>query len=292
RTHIDGSVTEYYYYPIDDPCGTRGLSSATAAPDRVCGYLARVVQDAGGAKIRNEYAYDPFGNVAAVFDGKRNAARLCYNAMGKVESVTGREPFKHRIEYKYDANYNEIESAQSFERFVYDEATQKRTLTSTTLRELKEYNALDNITKRRIVGDDKIVTESFVRDANERIVRQIQPLGNITEYVFDERDLLIEKILAVGTKETFTNRFTYTLNGAVRSQTDGNGNTTTHHYDGFQRYRGFTDPLGTTKKQSFDEADNVVRVRVDGDNGSSGCRVRGERSSGQSLDGIGQRSRF
>src|SRR6185369_11030970 len=262
------SNTEYHYYPIDDPRGTRGPSSATADPNRVCGYLARVVRDAGGAKIRNEYAYDQFGNVVAFFDGKSNASRLRYNAMGKLESVTGREPLKHRIDYKYDANYNEIESTQVFERPVYDEATQKTVLTTTSLREQKEYNALDKVTTHRIIGDDKIVTESFIRDANERIVRQIQPLGNLTEYRFDERDLVIEKNFAAGTKETFTEGFTYTLNGAARSRTDGNGNRTVHHYDGFQRYRGFTDPVGTTKTQWFDEASNVVRVRVDGDNGS------------------------
>ncbi|HMH50790.1 MAG TPA: DUF6531 domain-containing protein [Candidatus Acidoferrum sp.] len=269
RTDIDGSVTEYHYYPSDDPGGTRGPSSATAAPDRVCGYLARLVRDAAGAKIRNEYAYDQFGNTAAVFDGKSNAARLRYNAMGAVESLTGREPFKHRIDYKYDANYNEIESTHSFDRPVYDDATPQTTLRSGTLRETKDYNALDNVTARRIIGDDKIVTESFIRDVNERIARQIQPLGNVTEYVFDERGLVIERIAAVGTKETCTERFAYTLNGAVRIHTDTNGNRTTHHYDGFQRYRGFTDPAGTTKNQWFDEANNVVRVRVDGDTGSA-----------------------
>ena len=269
RTDIDGSVTAYHYYPIDDPCGTRGPSSATAAPDRVCGYLACVVRDADGAKVTNEYGYDQFGNADSVFDGKRNATRLRYNAMGKVECAIGREPFKHRIDYKYDANYNEIESAQSFERPVLDDATQKPTLTSTTLRELKEYNALDSVTARSIVGDGKIVTESFGRDDSERVVRHIQPLGTVTEDACTTNaTCLIEKNSAVGTKETFTERFTYTFNGAARAYTDGNGNRTTHHYDGFQRYRGFTDPGGTTKNQWFDEADNVVRVRVAGNDGA------------------------
>lgn len=264
KKHIDGSITKYHYYPVDDPIGTSGPNTATDNPDKVCGYLARVVRDANGKQIKNEYAYDNFGNAVTVLDGKNNPSRLQYNAMGKVECVTSREPFKHRIDFKYDANYNEIESAQSFERLEYDETKQKTTVKSSILRELIEYNALDNVTLRKIVGDDKIITEYFVRDADEQIINQIQPLGNATEYVYDERNLLIEKKFGVGTKETFSNRFTYTLNGAVRTSTDGNGNTTTHNYDGFHRYKGFTNPIGTKKTQWFDEADNVVRVEIDG----------------------------
>ncbi len=267
RKHIDGSITEYHYYPVNDPIGTRGPNTATNNPDNLCGYLARVVRDANGKKIKTEYAYDNFGNATTVVDGKSNPARLRYNAMGKLESVTSREPFKNKIDYKYDANYNEIESAQLFERLEYDETTQATRVTSSTLRELTEYNALDNVTLRKIIGDDKIITEYFIRDVDEQIIRQLQPLGNATEYVYDERNLLIKKNFGVGTRETFSNRFTYTLNGAVRTSINGNGNTTTYHYDGFHRYKGFTNPVGTKKTQWFDEADNVVRVEIDSDSG-------------------------
>lgn len=262
RRHIEGSITEYHYYPVRDLIGTHGLNTATNNPDIVCGYLARVVRDASGEKITNEYAYDNFGNVTTVWDGKSNPTRLRYNAIGRVERLTSREPFKYRIDYKYDANYNEIESAQTFDRLEYDETNQRTTITSSTRREIKEYNALDNVTVRKIVGDDKIITEYFIRDADEKIIRQLQPLGNATEYVYDERNLLIEKKFGAGTKETFSDRYTYTSNGAVRTYTDGNGKTTAHHYDGYHRYKGFTSPIGTKKTQWFDEADNVVRVEI------------------------------
>ena len=204
-----------------------------------------------------------------MFDGKGNAARMRFNAMGRVESVTGRAPFNHRIDYKYDANYNEIESAQSFERLDDDASSDAPIITSTILRELKQYNALDNLTSRTLVGDGNGVTESFTRDADERIIRQLQPLGNVTEYVFDERNLLLEKISGAGTQEQSSQRFTYTPNGALSGQTDGAGNMTTHHYDGFHRYKGFTSPIGSRKTQWFDEADNVVRVAIDGADGGN-----------------------
>ena len=266
RKHVDGSITEYHFYPEFDPTGSRGFNTATDNPDEVCGYLARVVRDASGKRIVNEYAYDNFGNVTTVLDGKRNPVRLRFNAMGRLESVTSREPSKYRIDYKYDANYNEIESAQSFERLEYDETNQRTTVASSTLREIKEYNALDNLTLRKIAGEAKAITEYFFRDADENVIRQLQPLGNATEYVYDERNLLIEKTFGVGTRDTYSHRFTYTLNGALRSYTDGNDETTAHHYDGYHRYKGFTSPIGTRKTQWFDEADNVVRVAIDNAN--------------------------
>src|SRR5262249_12261010 len=73
---------------------------------------------------------------------------------------------------------------------------------------------------------------------------------------------------AVGAPEGFTERFTYTLDGSPRTWTDGDGNTTQHQYDGFGRYRGFTNPAGTTKHQTLDEVGNVVAVAITEDHRS------------------------
>lgn len=264
QTHIDGSLTTYDYYPAADPMGSRGPGTATSDPDVLCGYLARITRDAAGARVKNEYAYDRFGNLTSVRDGKSNAARLRYNAMGMLERIQTREPFGYAISYRYDANYNEIESAQSFERLEHDAVTGKTAVRSSTLRELKDYDVLDKAVARTIAGDDKRITERFIRDVAERVVRHLQPSGNSTLYVFDERDLLLKKTFGAGTRDEFSERYTYTRDGAVRSRTDGNGHTTTHRYDGFHRYKGSTDPLGASRTHWLDETGNVVRIAIDG----------------------------
>src|SRR5262249_42581887 len=83
RTDTDGSITEFSYQPE--------------------GQLARVVRDLKGVRLVNEYGYDELGNRTEVIDGKGNATRLVYNAMGRVESSLSREPFGYRIEHNYDA---------------------------------------------------------------------------------------------------------------------------------------------------------------------------------------------
>ena len=275
KTHIDGTVTTYAYYPVADPTGARGRGTATSDPEAICGYLARVTRDAADGRRRNEYRWDAFGNIVAVFDGRRNAARLRYDEMGRLEQVRGREPFGDTIDYRYDANGNEIESVQSFERLELDEATGETVARAGAIRELKAYDVLDYLVARTIAGGDARISERFIRDADERVVRLVQPTGTVTEFEYDERNLLVAWTRAAGTKEAVTERRTYTPAGDVRSETDGNGGTTTHHYDGFGRYAGLTDRLGTRKAQSFDEAGNVVQVAIDGDGGGKPRRRLG-----------------
>jgi YD repeat-containing protein len=142
------------------------------------------------------------------------------------------------------------ENVQSFEHLVADQVQKKTDVRTSFLREQWSYDELDNVVERRIVGDEKVIREAFVRDAAGRLIRQIQPMGNVTEYEYDERDLLIEKRSGMGAPEGFTEMFTYTLDGSPQSRTDGDGNKTVHRYDGFERY------------QSLDETGNVVAVIV------------------------------
>jgi YD repeat-containing protein len=246
RTEVDGTVTAFFYHPE--------------------GLLARVVRDADGVQLANEYRYDDFGNCTETFDGKGNATRLVFNAMGRVETCFSRAPFEYRIDYTYDENYDEIESTQLFEHLVADRATGKTDTRRSTLREQRSYDQLGNVVERRILGGDQVVREEFIRDAAARLIRQIQPAGNVTEYTYDERDLVITKRSAVGAEEGFIQRFTYTLDGSPRSHTTGDGNKTVHRYDGFERYQGFIDPSGTMKHQARDVAGNVVAVTVSDSN--------------------------
>jgi YD repeat-containing protein len=265
KTNTDGTVTSYAYYPVVDPIGAGGPGTATNDPEAICGYLARVTFNANGGAHWNEFRWDEFGNVVAALDRRQNAAQRRYDAMGRLESVIGREPFADTTEYRYDPNGNEVESSQPFERLELDADAAEPVGRAGMLRELQEYNTLDNLVARTIAGGDARVTERFIRDDDERVVRLVQPNGTVTAFEYDERDLLITMTRAAGTREAVTERRAYTRNGALRTLTDGNGATTTLHYDGYQRYAGFTDPLGTTRAHELDQAGNVTRTAVGDD---------------------------
>jgi YD repeat-containing protein len=263
KTHIDGTVTAYDYYPVTDPIGAGGPGTATSDPEAICGYLARVTRDATSIRRRNEFRWDAYGNKVTVFDSAQNAARRSYDAMGRLEAVVGREPFADRVDYRYDQNGNEIESFQPFERLELDDAGEPTTRAA-ILRELRTYDALDNLVERTIAGTGTRVTERFIRDADERVVRIVHPKGSISKFEYDERDLVVAITRAAGTSDAATERRTYTRNGFLQTKTDTNGHTTTYHHDGYGRYRGSTDPLGNRTRLELDEAGNVTRVTVEG----------------------------
>ena len=121
-TAIDGAVSTYAYYPVIDPGGARGPGTATSDPAASCGYLARIIRGVGDDALRTEYGYDAFGNVVSVIDGKGNPSRLVYDALGRLERITGREPVAATVEYRHDANGNEVE----FEAVVRAERPRRR----------------------------------------------------------------------------------------------------------------------------------------------------------------------
>jgi YD repeat-containing protein len=269
KKHIDGSETTFEYYPVSDPSGRRGPGIATGDPNAICGYLARVTRDASGARRQTSYRWDVYGTLAEVIDARQNAVRLQYDAMGRMERLDGRGPSAVWIEYRYDENGNEIESIQPFERLEADGAGRLVTR-SGTIRELRTYDQLDRIVARTIAGDDMRITERFDRDADERIVRLVQPTGAVTEIGYDERGLPIASTRAAGTMDAVIERRAYTANGDLRIETDGRGGRTLHAYDGFGRHVVTTDRLGTRWTRVLDEADNAVRVVVE----SPGARGR------------------
>ena len=147
---------------------------------------------------------------------------------------------------------------------------------------------MDQLVSRMIASGDSRITERFVRDVDERIVRLIQPTGTVTEIEYDERDLPITTTRAARTKDAVTERRSYTANGDLRSETNGRGGTTRYHYDGFGRHVGVTDPLGTRWTRSLDEAGNAVRLAVEAgdgeavDDGAGAGRDGGERTAAAS----------
>jgi YD repeat-containing protein len=141
-------------------------------------------------------------------------------------------------------------------------------------------------------------------DANQNPIMAIYPAGNASASIYDERDLLFQSIKGAnarptaglfgpndpinpadfnrpGGANTVPSIFTYNydkngnliesvdaeLNGAPNSgsQIAGVGDVTKTLYDGFDRPRLVTDPLGNRTINVYDPASNVVRTIQSGD---------------------------
>jgi YD repeat-containing protein len=273
-TDARGAIVEYFYHPIADPGGARSDANSRSYTQRAGGYLARIVRDTIGterrlkskpAHVTTDYDYDAFGNRTTILDGRGNPTRFKYDANNLVIETTSRKPFGYQKHFRYDANGNLREATTSFDHHQYDSVERTIIRKSTTACQYFEYNSLNNLVRRTITGDSREITHTLVRDANENIVRSILPMGNVVEYEYDERRLLIAQRLGVQTRDETETRHTYTRNGRLRSTIDGCGNIVRHDYDGFNRYKGVANATGTVKKQWLDEMGNVTRLQVQGD---------------------------
>ncbi|MES0096634.1 DUF6531 domain-containing protein [Mesorhizobium sp. M0019] len=272
-TDVRGFITEYYYHPISEPNG-RGWNENLADTQKPGGYFARSVRDASinkrddskkPVRLTVRCHYDAFGNLTTVLDGKANASHFEYDSHNRLIQVVSRAPFGYKIGFRYDANDNLTESSTSFVRYYFDPIKDQAEGKEDTIYRRFEYNNLNNVVRRTIVADGRELSHSIIRDADESVIREIQPMGNVVEREYDERGLPISQRFSPGTPAEIHTRYTYTLNGDLGSATDGRANTVHHRYDGFQRYKGFSNKKGTVKTQWFDECGNVIRAQVYGD---------------------------
>jgi YD repeat-containing protein len=273
-TDARGAATEYHYYPANDPSGANGLLHIQNDAHQAGGYLARIVRDpvsadrplkSKPAHLVTIFGYDVRGNLTTIQDGKSNSTRLRYDSHDQLLGVTSRQPFNFEVAIQRDANRNLAESKLAFDHIEYDPVQRTVTQKSSTISQTLEYNALNNPVRRISTADGTNLTETLTRDADENIIRSTEPLGNVTEFTFDERNLLLKKRLGAGSPEEATILYTHTLNGRGRSITDGRGNTTHYHYDGFHRSRGFTNAGGAMQKQRYDAEGNITHIEVTGD---------------------------
>ena len=200
NTDVDGTVTTFDHYPAADPTGAGGPGTAISDPEAPAGYLAAVTNDAGGVARRTACRWDAWGNLAEVIDATGNAVRQRFDALGRLVEVRGREPVGGTVTYRYDESGNEVEFVQPFNRLEVDEATGATVVRTGTIRELRAYDALDQLVARTIAGGEQRVTERFLRDADGRVVRLVQPTGIVTALEYDERGLLVAMTRGAGTR--------------------------------------------------------------------------------------------
>ncbi|HMG13905.1 MAG TPA: hypothetical protein VK590_00590 [Saprospiraceae bacterium] len=269
KINTDCSIETYRYFSENDPVGRNGNVSILDNQITKGGYLAIKIRDAEGIAIKNEFRYDVFGNPTTFIDGKENSFYLKYNVLGKIETVIGRGPFSHEIQYQFDEDYNLIEESKDFDHYIYDKESKTTRLNNSILIEKKNYNSLGNIIKRELITKEKEIVEKFIRNENEQITRiiQPQPLGTITDFEYDERNQLIKKICGVGSDQKSIFKYRYSLTGKLKRFTDAKNNFSQFQYDGFDRWIGFKNPAGTEKIIHLNETGFTNKIEYYGQPG-------------------------
>ncbi len=289
---------ELQYHPETDPDGD-GTPTPAPPDGRVLdsttgGYLATRLRDTASAPgrnnatdpppaaIREDYEYDPVGNVTGVIDGRGVLTRRLYNSLNQVveqrtaaatadaagpdgDPATGRgeaglTPFSFKTRLEYDANDNlvgeQIED-RDLSRGVgsWVDVTYQHDILDNRIEVQREATPLENLVVR------------YRYDANENLNRIVEPEGNERARIYDERELLFQDTRgSAGPRGGAPATRTYDYDGHVSltRRVDARGNPTDYEYDGHDRLVRRVDQVGNTEDLFWDPASSVVRRLVRG----------------------------
>ena len=252
-----GVLTEYHYFHASDPAGSPGSSPSGDNG----GYLARKVVDAGYAsrrpadlpdplRLSTRYRYAPFGSLVETVNPRGVKTEFEVNAAGETTRIVrDADGLRVATSRRYDANGRLVET-----RSPGNEVT-------TTL----TYDLLGSLVRSRIAGPHMPALTTELRyDENQNQVLSISPTGNQVQTVYDERNLPVEVTRGFESTDASTTKVAYDGNGNAVSTLDGLQRLTTFEYDGHDRLRKITDPLGNEISLERDPVGKVVRRVVKG----------------------------
>jgi RHS repeat-associated protein len=264
------------------------------------------------AGIRTTYLYDAVGNVTQKIDGRGTATLYVYNALNQVVEImtaaavnvlapTVPEPmaltaFEYLQRFFYDYNGNmvlsQVEDYGDTSGVAGNPPAADLPVNAPNPNPISGPAFVDTIYQFDILNEEigmvqevsnepspGFLTTRYRYDPDGNQVLVIQPEGNATSSVYDDRGLLFQRTVGatsppplalLGTSDPTnydvrggipaTTTGNYDLNGNVNQMVDADGNSTRYVYDGFDRLTATIDSVGDETVNQYDPAGNIVGV--------------------------------
>lgn len=239
------------------------------------GYLQQTIVDAGNLSLTTTYEYDAVGNVVRTIDPRGHDTLYDVNSLNQVVRETSREVtdgsgIRYREDTFYDANDN-VARVDVENRDDQGVLQPNAYLTTSHV-----FDALDRRTRtvREVDPGHDVVTE-YAYDANDNrsLVRYGEATNgrqprNTLSTSYDERDLVFRLIRAAGDPGQSSVQYDYDGDGnrrATREGLEASPRVTTFTYDGYDRLKSSTDPMGNVTTHTYDANHNRLSRRVDGE---------------------------
>lgn len=280
RIDPDGSKDEFKYYPASNPHGGSNASPDADTIGELGGYLGREIKDTTSSdnsdgvalNISTDYRYDQVGNIISILDGRGVLTQFEVNQLNQVVKVaraadvsvspeSGLIAFSYTVTNFYDHNENLVRVD------VENRDGNVPSLDNDSFSTTYVYDILNRrIQMTQEVSDIQDIATGYRYDANENLIQTIEPEGNFHDTIYDERDLVIEKITGADDPAiSSTQSMVYDGNRNVtiaRDGEDNNGDTffeeTLFIYDGYDRLIYAVDAVGSETISAYDPAGNVL----------------------------------
>jgi RHS repeat-associated protein len=247
RTDGEGKVVEYQYV------GGSGVTK---------GYLEDVIVDPGSSPhlaLTTTYTTNDWGTRLTVTNPRGKTTAYSVNEYDWVVSTTTTSPQGYETNYTYDANGNlHVKDVENVDKNNTRD-TGNEWFTTTY-----EYDTLDNLLSKQ---EEVVDATHFNRDwyfawtKNDKLKNIMKPETNNVHFVYDERDLLYERIRGYTSGVASTDTSNYDGNRNLVEWVNGRSKTWTHVYDDFDRRTKTTNPLGHYMEYVYDKASNLTEVK-------------------------------
>ncbi len=213
--------------------------------------LVSVVEDAapGGLELETQYLYDAAGNVISSTSPNGATTTATFDALRRLVQTTAPAPLGYVRAFSYDGEGNLL----------------RRTVNTASGALVTSYtygghDELLTMTEPVDAAGTSTRTTTYQYDDNFNRIRMIRPLGTQQNFVYDERDLLVEHVLGEGDPAAATTTWSHDANGNRTKVTDPLGNDTTTTVDLFDRPTRVTNALGHYTETTYDKAGRVTKV--------------------------------
>ncbi|HEX3553446.1 MAG TPA: Ig-like domain-containing protein [Thermoanaerobaculia bacterium] len=267
----DASVTETHYNEFGQPIlvfnpNHHATQYQYSNSDPSTGYLERITVDQGqgGLNLVTRFETDARGNVTRMIDPRGVGFTRVYNDLNWIvesrrassSAVPDAPALDYVTTYFYDPNGNLSEV-----RLPYGDDG------STFTRVQYVYGARDELlgSARQVKPGDHgadWVKEYLFYDDALNLIKKIEPEGQTTRYVYDQRNLLSAMVEGYATPDAVTLGFGYDADGRRIAFSDGRQSVWTTAYDGFGRMKETRDPLGNRATVLYDNGSNPVETSV------------------------------
>jgi len=239
------------------------------------GYLHKQVEDNGNLKLTTTIGYDAVGNITSLIDPKGNDTQYTRNSLNEVVRLISRDVdgtgTRYEVDFFYDANGN-------LEKKEIENVDENGTLASNThFTTTYLFDVLNNsIQKIEEVNPTKNVVTKYEYDENDNVSKiefgestNGNQANNTINFVFDERDLLSEKIYAKNSVDETGEQYVYDGNHNLIKRLEGPSSgfqyTTNYVYDGYNRLYTVTDANLNETSFNYDANSNVEIETVNGE---------------------------
>jgi RHS repeat-associated protein len=257
---------------------TRTTSGLYSAPARV---LARLTLNNDGSftfvrRHRQKFDFAPSGHLTSIADLNGNAVSLTRDAEGRLARVTDADGRYLQLSWTGDRIAGVADHSQREVTYGYDAAGDLTAVTGVTGEQSSFTYTSTHLVATMTSSAGGVTSNTY--DAQNRVIRQVDPLGRTTTFAYEsgtttitdpsgavtiERYLdgqLASETKAAGTAEEATTSYSYGPTNHVTQITGPLGEITQYTYDDGGNRTTAVDPLGRVTRWSYDHLGNITKV--------------------------------